>query len=115
VLVSLSFAVWFVAGDSYVLLLGFVLVLGVGYGGFVALSTIVLAERMGVVGLGSILGLFYTSQGLGGLIGPPTAGWVIDRTGSYRIAIVACGCLAALARLLLVGLPANPESALAPE
>ncbi|MCP5027089.1 MAG: MFS transporter [Actinomycetia bacterium] len=115
VLVSASFLVWLVAGSSYAVLLLFVLVLGVGYGGFVALSTIVLAERMGVVGLGSVLGLFYTSQGLGGLIGPPTAGWLIDRSGGYQLTIVLCCALAAAARLLLVGLPVAADGSLEPE
>lgn len=105
VLLAVSYPIWFVAGSSYLLMIAFVLVLGVGYGGFVALSTIVLAERLGVVGLGSILGVFYTSQGLGGLIGPPSAGWLIDRFDSYGPAIVACGCLVALGRLLLTRLP----------
>ncbi len=81
---GVSFAVWLVAGGSYAVLLAFVLVLGVGYGGFVALSPIVIADRMGVVGLGSILGLLYTAPGLGGLIGPPAAGWLIDRSDGYR-------------------------------
>ncbi len=115
VLVSASFALWFVAGSAYPVMIAFVLVLGVGYGGFVALSTVVVAERMGVVGLGSILGVFYTSQGLGGLIGPPVAGWVIDRTDGYRVAIVVCALLAAMARLLLVGLPVNAAGGLDPE
>lgn len=115
VLLALSFLVWLVAGASYPLLLLFVLILGVGYGGFVALSTIVLAERLGVVGLGSILGLFYTSQGLGGLVGPPTAGWVIDRTGGYSTAILICCGLAITARLLLIGLPLTPAGSLQPE
>jgi len=83
VLSSASFLIWLVAGESYAMLIAFVLVLGVGYGGFVALSTIVVAERMGTEGLGSSLGLFYTSQGLGGLIGPPVAGLLIDAYG-YR-------------------------------
>lgn len=105
VLISCSFVVWLVAGGSYALLIVFVLILGTGYGAFVALSTIVLAERLGVVGLGSIMGLFYTTQGLGGLIGPAATGWLIDRTGGYTVAIVACAVLAALARVLLIGLP----------
>ncbi len=104
-LLSVSFLLWLVAGSSYRLLLSFVVVLGIGYGGFVALSTIVIAERMGVVGLGSVLGLFYTAQGLGGLIGPPTAGWIIDRTDSYRLVILLCCALEALALALLIGLP----------
>ncbi len=111
-LLSVSFLLWLVAGDAYGMLLAFVVVLGIGYGGFVALSTIVIAERMGVVGLGSLLGLFYTAQGLGGLIGPPTAGWIIDRTDSYRVVILLCCALEALALVLLTGLPRpQPEQA----
>lgn len=104
-ILSASFGLWFVAGGSYLVLLAFVVALGMGYGGFVALSTIVLAERMGTVGLGSILGAFYTSQGLGGLIGPPTAGWIIDRSNGYRPVIVVCAALTFTAWLLLIKLP----------
>lgn len=115
VLLAAGFVVWLTAGASYPRLVAFVLVLGIGYGGFVALSTIVLAERFGSVGLGSVLGLFYTSQGLGGLIGPPTAGWLIDSTGGYTTPIVICCALALAARLILVGLPATASGGLAPE
>jgi predicted MFS family arabinose efflux permease len=109
---GLSFVVWLVAGNSYVLLLLFVLVLGVGYGGFVALGPIVIADRMGVAGLGSILGLLYTAPGLGALIGAPSAGWIIDRTETYRWAIVAClaACTASIG--LLSGLPVGPDGRL---
>lgn len=115
VLLAVSFIIWLVAGSSYSALIAFVLVLGVGYGGFVALSTIVLAERFGTAGLGSILGLFYTTQGLGGLLGPAFAGWLIDRTDSYRPAIVLCCVLAVCARLLLARLPLSPDGGLEPE
>ena len=107
-----SFVVWLVAGGSYTLLLLFVLVLGVGYGGFVALGPIVIADRMGVVGLGSILGLLYTAPGLGGLIGPPTAGWLIDRTDGYQWAIVACLVSCAISVVVLVGLPTTDDGRL---
>ena len=110
VLLGSSFLLWLVAGSSYAMLVAFVIVLGVGYGGFVALSTIVMAERMGVVGLGAILGLFYTSQGLGGLLGPPIAGRIIDATGGYTTAILLCNALEAAAFLLLLRVPA-PDAA----
>lgn len=100
-----SFAVWFFAGSSYVMLVLFVLVLGVGYGGFVALSPIVISDRLGVAGLGSILGLLYTAPGIGALIGAPTAGWIIDTTGGYRWTISACLGCATAAVVLLAGLP----------
>ena len=62
---GVSFVIWLVAGSSYAMLVLFVLVLGVGYGGFVALGPIVISDRMGVAGLGSILGLLYTAPGPG--------------------------------------------------
>ncbi|MDW3214530.1 MAG: MFS transporter [Ilumatobacteraceae bacterium] len=109
---GVSFLIWLVAGSSYALLVVFVLVLGVGYGGFVALSPILISDRMGVAGLGSILGVLYTAPGLGGLLGPPAAGWLIDRTDSYRWAIIACAVAAALSVALLTGLPVDDEGRL---
>ncbi len=84
---ALSFAVWLV-GSSYPMLIVFALVLGAGYGGFVALSPAVIAELFGVGRLGTMMGLLYTSGGVGALLGPPLAGMIIDHTGSYRWAIV---------------------------
>lgn len=114
-LLGASFLVWLVAGSSYVVLVAFVVVLGIGYGGFVALSTIVAAERFGVVGLGTILGLFYTTQGLGGLVGPPVAGAVIDAADAYWPVILACVVLEAGALLLIRDLPVRPDGSLEPE
>ena len=112
VIQGLSFVVWFVAGSAYAVMVLFVLVLGVGYGGFVALGPIMISDRMGVAGLGSILGLLYTGPGLGGLIGPPAAGWIIDETGSYRWAIGACFACSAIALALLSGLPVDEQGRL---
>ena len=85
---ALSFVLWWVAGDSYAVLLVFAIVLGVGYGGFVALAPAVVAERFGVDRLGALLGVLYTSAGLGSAVGPPAAGAVIDASG-YAPAIAA--------------------------
>lgn len=115
VLLALGFVVWLAAGSSYASLVAVAVVFGTGYGGFVALSTIVLAERFGVVGLGSVMGLFYTSQGLGGLVGPPAAGWLIDRTDGYAVTLVLGGCAMVAARLLVVGLPVGHDGGLEPE
>jgi MFS family permease len=85
---ALSFALWLVAGGSYAVLLLFAIVLGVGYGGFVALAPAVVAERFGVERLGALLGVLYTSAGVGTAIGPPVAGAIIDAAG-YTPAIAA--------------------------
>lgn len=109
---AIAFVIWLVAGSSYALLVLFVAVLGVGYGGFVALSPILISDRMGVAGLGSLLGLLYTAPGLGGLLGPPLAGLLIDRTDTYRWAILCCLVSASLSVVLLSGLPVDEHGRL---
>ena len=86
---GLSFLLWLVAGDRYAVLVTFTIVLGVAYGGFIALSPAVCAMAYGTTGLGGVLGALYTAAGIGGLFGPPIAGAVIDASGSYRPAIIA--------------------------
>ena len=83
---GLSFVLWAVAGSSYAVMLAFAAVLGVGYGGFVALAPAVVAVRFGVANLGALLGVLYTGPGLGSAIGPPLAGAIID-AGGYGPAI----------------------------
>jgi MFS family permease len=83
--VGCSFALWLIA-NSYMVLVLFALVLGVGYGGYVALSPAVLAHFYGTQRLGSVLGALYTSGGIGVLMGPPVAGFIIGHSG-YRWAI----------------------------
>ena len=83
--VGLSFALWMFA-HTYSTLVIFALILGLGYGGYVALSPAVLAHFFGTHRLGSVLGALYTSGGIGVLMGPPVAGMLIAHRG-YRWAI----------------------------
>jgi MFS family permease len=83
--VGLSFALWLIA-SSYAVLVVFALVLGVGYGGYVALSPAVIVHLFGTHRLGSVMGALYTSGGAGVLMGPPVAGLIISHSG-YRWAI----------------------------
>jgi MFS family permease len=55
----------------------------------VALSPSVLAELFGAERLGGTAGALFTSAGIGALLGPPLAGLLVDRTGSYTAAIAA--------------------------
>ena len=57
---TVSFLLWLVAGDSYAMLVLFAIVMGVAYGGFIALAPAVTAGLFGTVGLGAILGALYT-------------------------------------------------------
>jgi len=76
------------AWDRYWQLVLYAIVLGLGYGGFIALSPAVAAERFGLQGIGGILGTMYTAAAIGSLIGPPAAGVLIDNFG-YTTAIAA--------------------------
>ena len=94
---------WF--GDGFWFLAAFAAVLGIGYGGFVALSPVVLATLFGVDRLGGLLGVLLTANGVGSALGPPAVGFVVDATGSYAPAIAALVLLglAAYAALLPLG------------
>lgn len=99
-----SYALWYLA-PSYAALAAFALVLGLGYGGWVALSPSVMADLFGAEGLGGSLGALYTSAGIGALLGPPFAGFLVDATNSYRPAILTALGLAIAAGVLIARLP----------
>jgi MFS family permease len=86
----------------------YTVVLGLSYGGFIALSPVVTAERFGLVGLGGVLGTLYTSAGIGTLAGPPIAGVLRDEFG-YRWAIGFAVTMTSVAVAILMAFrPSNP-------
>jgi len=56
---------WLFAGTTYVALVVFTLIYGAGYGGFIALSPAVAADRFGLKGLGGLLGTWYSAAAFG--------------------------------------------------
>ena len=112
VLMAASFVLWLVAGDSVVVLFVFAMVMGVGYGGFIALAPAVVATLYGTRDLGAILGALYTAAAIGGLIGPPLAGEVIDLV-SYGAAIVLAMALTTAAAGVLFTLSPRHTSRIA--
>ena len=96
-----SHLLWLVAGDRYALLVVYTVVLGLGYGGFIAISPAVVADRFGLEGIGGILGTLYTSAVAGSLLGPPIAGQLFDQFGdSVAITFAAAVSLAGWSVLL---------------
>ena len=93
---GLSFGIW-LAFPAYAGLLAFAVALGVGYGGWVALSPSVVADLFGAQGMGGTVGFLYTSAGVGALFGPLIAGLIVDRSGSYTVAVAAALVLGLLA------------------
>jgi len=110
---ALSYGIWLSAA-SYPIMVVFALVMGAGYGGYVALSPAVVAHLFGTNRMGTMLGALYTSGGFGAMVGPPLVGLIIDRTGSYRFAIAAAFAVALTSFALLIPLarfePANASS-----
>jgi MFS family permease len=107
-IMAASFLVWLGAGDSYARLVLFAIVMGVAYGGFIALAPAVTAGLFGTVGLGAILGALYTAAAVGGLVGPPLAGTVIDHV-SYAAGITMAMVITAAATFVLFLLPAGHD------
>jgi MFS family permease len=102
---AVSYLLWMASDGRYGLLVAYTVVMGVGYGGFIALSPAVVAQLFGTDGMATILGATYTAAGIGGLIGPPVAGAIIDRSGfgagigfAMAMTVVATATLTALPR-----------------
>ena len=102
IIVSFSSLIWLFSSNSFTLLILYAVLLGGGYGGFIVLSPAVAAELFGLIGLGTILGATYTAAGIGGLLGPTLAGYLIDKSGSYNSAIIAAMTFAFFGFLLLI-------------
>ncbi|MEY2470284.1 MAG: hypothetical protein QOF21_2982 [Actinomycetota bacterium] len=100
-----AFALWLAAGGNYPLLVAFVILLGTGYGGFVALAPEVTAVLFGIVGLGAVMGLQFLAAGLGGLIGPPLAGWLADTTNGRTAPIVLALVVSVVAFAFSLAIP----------
>lgn len=94
-----AYAIWLVSGGFYPGLVVFTVLLGVGYGGYVALSPVAAAEIFGLQGLGGVLGVLFTSAGVGALVGTIGLGLVIDAAG-FDPAIIISIALSAVAALI---------------
>ncbi len=65
-------------------LVAFVILFGIGYGGCNALRPSLVREYFGRTNFGAVFGLMMGINMVGGIIGPPLAGWVYDNWGSYQ-------------------------------
>ncbi len=106
-----AFAVLLVAGANYALLLLYAAILGVAYGGFVALMGQVSAHLFGVRGLATVLGWVFLGAGLGSLLYPPIVGFLADATGSNTVPKLALVAVAAAGALYLFRLQEEPVAA----
>jgi sugar phosphate permease len=68
------------------LLVTFIIVYGIGFGGPVTMSASMVREYFGRMNLGTVLGLATGVAYVGSLIGPPLTGLIYDTYGSYQVA-----------------------------
>lgn len=113
VLHAASYSLWWLAGGRYGLLVAFVLVHGIAYGGFVAVSASVVSDGFGADRLGSVLGIIYAGAAVGSLVGPPLAGRILDATGSLGALVVGLTAAATLGTIILWRVPTDAHGRLA--
>jgi MFS family permease len=80
----------------------FVLFFGIGYGGLTSLRPALTREYFGGARFGSIFGLIVGINAVGGITGPPLAGWYFDTWGDYRMVWIAFAVLAVVAAFLVL-------------
>lgn len=105
-----AFAVLYLAGGTYWLLMVYAAILGVAYGGFVALIGQVSAHLFGVRGLGAVLGWVFLGAATGSLVFPPIVGFIADASATNLPPKLAILAVAAVGALYLLRLHPDPEA-----
>jgi len=91
-------------GAGLWLMIPFLLLFGIGYGGSTGIRPSLVSEYFGRANFGSIFGFIVGINALGGIFGPFIAGWVYDTWGSYQgIWLAYCG-LAIVALFLIINI-----------
>ncbi|KAL7878641.1 hypothetical protein AOLI_G00096150 [Acnodon oligacanthus] len=88
--------------STFTQLAAFSAIYGLVFGATVAIHITVLAEVVGVSRLGSALGFFMLIRSSGGLLGPPIAGFFIDKMDNYSTGFLMAGVALILSALFLL-------------
>jgi MFS family permease len=97
---------WLIFANELWMLYLFAVVYGLGYGGFAAVCSPLVADFFGLKALGAIFGLANMASSIGGALGPLTAGRIFDISGSYHWAFILCAALAIAALIMSTSLKA---------
>ena len=89
-------------------------ILGLAYGGFVALYGPIVGEAFGLTHLGKILGLSFTNGIWAAILGPLVlGGYLVDITGGYQWSFILGGVSCGIAAVLTFA--ARPTTTTLPE
>jgi OFA family oxalate/formate antiporter-like MFS transporter len=91
-----------------------VILAGWCYGATFAVFPPTVADYFGMKNFGANYGLIFTGWGIGGIIGPLTAGRIFDITGNFQAAFMAAFCLLIIAGIITFSFkspsPARPKA-----
>lgn len=107
-MLPVAYAIWLFAGDRFWQLVVFALVLGIGYGGYVALMGDVTPHLFGVAGIGSVMGRIFFSFGVGSLVGPPAMLFLHEISGGTVLPIALVTTVAAIGALVIRPMTREP-------
>ncbi|XP_030755202.1 monocarboxylate transporter 12 [Sitophilus oryzae] len=91
--------------ESFYSLAVYSAVFGFTIGAYVGLTSVILVDLLGLDKLTNAFGLLLLFQGIASLVGPPIAGSLFDRTGSYDPAFYLAGVSVCLSGLILFFIP----------
>ena len=95
----------YISSTGMWLLVLFLIIFGIGYGGPVTMLPALVREYFGRVKLGTIIGLVLGVATVGSLAGPPLAGWIFDSLNSYRPAWFIMAGLSVAGILVIATVP----------
>ncbi len=93
------------AWGQFWLLIPFLILFGIGFGGTNTMRAILPREYFGAKNFGTILGFLMGVGTLGSIIGAPLAGFVFDRLGSYQSIWFAYAILAIVSLIIIATTP----------
>jgi MFS family permease len=96
-------------GSSAVMLYGFSIVWGVGYGGLATLMPAISGQYFGRRNFGAIYGWVTMATVFGGAIGSTFGGWIYDMRGSYNLAWYACVGMWLVAMAIILAFGRKPK------
>jgi len=92
------------AGGRSELIWLYAVLFGLGIGGWLPTMSLLVSSSFGLAGYASIFGVISLVLGVGSSLGPITAGYIFDNTGSYNLAFLVFlgGYVAAAVAMLLI-------------
>ncbi len=106
---ALAYGLLLISGGSLAIIMLVALLIGVGSGASLYLVIYLTTQYAGLRHFGKIYGTISMMTGISAGIGPLTAGWIFDTTGSYETYLIVGIPIFVLSGLLVMGLGPYPQ------